>query len=258
MKFHYFSLIFLACALGGRAQEAQPSPTPAAANTSSQPSGGSQELSNMTVVGQLNEAREAIVPELGATRYKIDKSQIATELRGSNAPFNEVILRMPGAAQDSFGQLHVRGEHANLQYRINDVLIPEGISGFGQELDSRFAQTVSLITGSLPAQFGFRTAGIVDVHTKDGVLSPGGSVSLYGGAQDTIRPSLEYGGSSGKFSYYMIGSFNQNNLGIENPTNSHNAIHDDTTQYKGFAYLSYLIDDTSRITLTLKIGRAHV
>jgi outer membrane receptor for ferrienterochelin and colicin len=251
MKLYHFSLIFLACALGVHAQEAQPSPTPPAANTSSQPSGGSQELSNMTVVGQLNEAREAIVPELGATRYKIDKSQIATELRGSNAPFNEVILRMPGAAQDSFGQLHVRGEHANLQYRINDVLIPEGISGFGQELDSRFAQTVSLITGSLPAQFGFRTAGIIDVHTKDGVLSPGGSVSIYGGAQDTIRPSLEYAGSSGKFSYYMLGSFNQNDLGIENPTNSHNAIHDDTTQYKGFAYLSYLIDDTSRLTLTL-------
>ena len=68
----------------------------------------------MTVVGQLNEARESIVPELGATRYEINKNQIATELQGSNAPFNDVILRMPGAAQDSFGQLHIRGEHANL------------------------------------------------------------------------------------------------------------------------------------------------
>jgi outer membrane receptor for ferrienterochelin and colicin len=251
MKLHYFSLIFLVCPLGVRGQEAQPSPSPAATVSGAQHSGGSQELNNMTVVGQLNEARESIVPELGATRYEINKNQIATELQGSNAPFNEVLLRAPGVAQDSFGQLHIRGEHANLQYRINDILIPEGISGFGQELDSRFAQNVSLITGSLPAQFGFRTAGIVDVHTKDGVLSPGGSVSLYGGAQDTIRPSIEYAGSSGKFSYYLTGSFNQNDLGIENPTNSHNAIHDDTTQYKGFAYLSYLIDDTSRITLTL-------
>ena len=31
------------------------------------------------------------------------------------------------------GDLHVRGEHANLQYRINDVLLPEGITGFGLE-----------------------------------------------------------------------------------------------------------------------------
>ena len=64
--------------------------------------------------------------------------------------------------------MHVRDEHANLQFRINDVLIPEGISGFGQEIDTRWVNNVSLITGSLPAQFGFRTTGIVDIHTKKG------------------------------------------------------------------------------------------
>ena len=251
MKLHYFSLIFLACAMVARAQEAQPSPSPSAASSSAQSTSGSQDLNKVTVVGQLNEAREAIVPELGATRYEVNKSQIETELQGANAPFNQVLLRAPGVAQDSFGQLHIRGEHANLQYRINDVLIPEGISGFGQELDSRFVQNVSLITGSLPAQFGFRTAGIVDVHTKDGILSPGGSISMYGGSQRTIRPSFQYAGNSGKFSYYFTGSYHQNSLGIENPTHNHTAIHDDTTQYKGFAHLSYLIEDYSRITLTL-------
>jgi len=54
--------------------------------------------------------------------------------------------------------LHVRGEHANLQYRINDVLLPEGISGFGLELSPHFIESMQLITGSLPAQYGFRTA----------------------------------------------------------------------------------------------------
>ena len=62
-----------------------------------------------------------------------------------NAAFNQTLLRAPGVAEDSFGQLHVRGEHANLQYRINDVLIPEGITGFGQELDTRMLSSVSLI-----------------------------------------------------------------------------------------------------------------
>ena len=63
---------------------------------------------------------------------------------------------------------------------INDVLIPEGISGFGQELATRFVDHLSLITGALPAQFGYRTAGIVDIHTKSGISLNGGDISLYG------------------------------------------------------------------------------
>ena len=45
------------------------------------------------------------------------------------------------------------------------------------------------------------------------------------------------------------GSYNHNDLGIENPTPSTSAIHDNTDQYKAFLYASYIIDDTSRISL---------
>ena len=134
------------------------------------------QLGNVTVVGKLNQARNQIVPDLGATAFTINKDQIATLSQGGNAPMNQVILRAPGVAQDSAanGDLHVRGEHANLQYRINDVLLPEGITGFGLELDPRFVESMQLITGSLPAQYGFRTAGVVDIHTKSGAFENGG------------------------------------------------------------------------------------
>ncbi|MBV9390377.1 MAG: TonB-dependent receptor [Verrucomicrobia bacterium] len=209
------------------------------------------ELNPIVVTGQLNEARSLIVPSLGATKYTIGQPQIQTQSQGDNAPFNQVILRAPGVAQDSYGQLHVRDEHANLQYRINDVLIPEGITGFGQEIDTRLVDSVSLITGSLPAQYGFRTSGIIDIHVKEGPNLNGGNLSLYGGSHQTMNPSFEFGGSTGRFNYFGVGSYNQNDLGIENPTGKPSAIHDDTEQYKGFAYLSYLIDDTSRISLLL-------
>src|SRR5437879_6394146 len=128
------------------------------------------QLSEVDVVARLDQARDEIVPSLGATSYTVTRERLTTQSQGADAPFNQTILRLPGVAQDSFGQLHIRGEHANLQYRINDVLIPEGISGFGQELDTRFVDNLSLITGSLPAQYGFRTAGIVDLHTKSGAF----------------------------------------------------------------------------------------
>ena len=206
-----------------------------------------------TVYGRLDVARSQIVPDLGATAYSMSKVQIASEAQGENAPFNQVILRAPGVAQDSAanGDLHVRGEHANLQYRINDVLLPEGITGFGLELDPRFVDSLRLITGSLPAQYGFRTAGVVDIQTKSGVFENGGDVEMYGGSYDTLRPSFEFGGSEGKLNYFIDGSYDHNGIGIENPTSSSTPIHDTTDQGKTFSYLSYILDDTSRVNVML-------
>jgi outer membrane receptor protein involved in Fe transport len=225
---------------------------PAASPDQGEQPASSTELNRVVVIGQqLNEARDEIVPYLGATKYTIPQEQIQNESQGSNAPFNHVILQAPGVAQDSYGQLHVRDEHANLQYRIDDVLIPEGITGFGQEIDTHWVNSVDLITGSLPAQFGFRTTGIIDIHTKDGAALTGGDLSYYDGSHETIFPSFQVGGVQGRLNYYAVGSYNQNDLGIENPTGGYHAIHDYTEQYKGFASLSYIIDDSSRISLLL-------
>jgi outer membrane receptor protein involved in Fe transport len=205
-------------------------------------------MPEVEVVEKLNEARDSIVPSLGATSYSIPDSQIELQSQGDNAPINQTILRAPGVAEDSFGQLHVRGEHNNLQFRINGILLPEGITGFGMELDSRFIQSVNLIDGALPAQFGFKTAAIIDIHTRDGSENPGGTVTFYGGSNSHLEPSFQYGGFDGKWSWYAEGDFTHDTLGIENPTSTVNAIHDTTNQYRGFGYLSYIIDDTSRLT----------
>jgi hypothetical protein len=273
MKLHYIVVFYTHsfCSFSASAQTG-PSPSPDAVTNGGTPnptqtdqirsttapvqevssqSGPSTELNQVIVVGQLDQARDQIVPYLGATKYSIGQQQIQSESQGSNAPFNQVILRAPGVAQDSYGQLHVRDEHANLQFRINDVLIPEGISGFGQEIDTHLVNSVNLITGSLPAQFGFRTSGIIDIHTKDGIALTGADLSYYGGSHQTIFPSFQVGGSQGRFNYFALGSYNQNDLGIENPTGGYHAIHDYTQHFIGFANLSYLIDDSSRISLLL-------
>jgi hypothetical protein len=235
-------------AIGMAGQGAYGQTTNAPPVTESNNSTNVTQLGNTAVVGKLDVARNQIVPDLGATVYSVSKAQIAGEAQGENAPFNQVLLRTPGVAQDSLGQLHLRGEHANLQYRINDVLLPEGITGFGQELDTRFVDSLQLITGSLPAQYGFRTAGIVDIHTKSGAFEPGGEATMYGGSYDTLEPSFAYGGSKGNLNYFADVSFSHNDIGIENPTSSSYPIHDTTDQFRTFTYLSYVLDDTSRIS----------
>src|SRR5207302_6102397 len=127
--------------------------------------------------------------------------------QGNDTPLNQVLLQAPGVVQDSFGNVHVRGDHANLQFRINGIQLPEGITGFGQILSPRFANSISLLTGALPAEFGLRTAGVVDIKTKEGVMDNGGDVEFYGGQRGTEQPSFEYGGSEGKLSYFVTGQY---------------------------------------------------
>jgi len=208
-------------------------------------------LDPLIVNGKLDQARESIVPELGASSFHIDMQQIQVLPQGADAPFSQVLLRVPGVAADSSanGDLHVRGEHANLQYRINDVLLPEGISGFGLELDPRFVSSLQFVTGSLPAQYGFRTAGVVDIHTNSGTNEPSGGFSLYGGSFGTLRPTFSSGGTAGRVNYFVDGSYDHNDLGIENPTDRAKAIHDTTNQSKLFSYFSGLLDDQSRFTV---------
>jgi outer membrane receptor protein involved in Fe transport len=210
-----------------------------------------QTLETIEVVAKtkkLDAARNGLSPDTGSTIYKFDQQDIVNLPQGDSTPLNQVILQAPGAAQDSFGQLHVRGDHANLQYRINGVVIPEAISGFGQALDTRFADQLNILTGALPAQYGYRTAGVIDIHSKGTAFDNGGRVSLTAGSHDHQELGAEVGGTKGAFTYYLTGSYLRNDLGIENPTPDRNAVHDTTKQGKGFGYLSYLLGDDSRVS----------
>ncbi len=215
-----------------------------------------QQVREVLVTGDLDRKRDLIAPPLGADTYTIGPNQIQNVPGGENAPFQQQLLRAPGVVEDSFGQLHVRGEHNNLTYRVNGVLLPEGLNGFGQELDTRIISTVTLIDGSLPAQFGFRTAGIIDVQTKSGATLNNNEFSLYGGSFSTGEAALQVGGTDKKLDYFAVVSYKYDDLGIENPTSSYDAIHDTTQQEKLFTYLAYRLDDTSRVTLLLNASYA--
>ncbi len=108
-------------------------------------------------------------------------------------------LQAPGVSQDSAasGLLHVRNDHANVQFRINGVMLPDGVTGFGSVLDTDLIGSISLITGALPAEYGLRTTGLLDITTRTDIFNNSGSISYYGGSRGTIEPSFEYGGTVG-------------------------------------------------------------
>lgn len=206
-------------------------------------------LSLSVVARKLDRARNTLSPTTGGSSYAFTEKALQQLPQGNNTPLNQVLLQAPGVVQDSYGQLHVRGEHADLQYRINGVLLPEGVTGFGQVLTPRFARNISLLTGALPAEYGLRTAGIVDIKTKDGLLDQVGDVEFYGGQRGTTQPSFEWGGSKGNLSYFMTGQYYGSDRGLEPPTPGPTAIHDTTNQGTAFGYFTYFLTPLTRLSL---------
>ncbi len=229
------------------ADQATPgSPQADAAQTSS-----TTPASTVVVTAQrLDAARQSIEPGLGATTYSINNATIQALPAGDNQQLNQVILQLPGVVQDGFGQLHIRDDHNNIQFRLNGVILPEGISVFGQTLSPRLVDRIDLITGALPAQYGLRTAGILDITTKSGVFNNGGQVSLYGGSHGTYEPSFEYGGSVADTNFFVSGSFLRNQLGIENVNDGKNASHDRTDQAQIFVYADKILSPNDRVAFT--------
>jgi outer membrane receptor for ferrienterochelin and colicins len=244
--------------------QARAAPSTEAPDADANASGGgtaSPKLDEIVVIAQhLNEARNGIQTQTGASIYTINEAAITAQPGGDNQLLNQVIMQAPDVAQDSFGQFHVRGEHNGLQYRLNGIILPEGISVFGQSLDPRLISSLTLVTGALPAEYGLRTAGIIDLKTKSGVIDPGGSVSLYGGSHGTFEPSFNYGGSDGNLNYFVSGDFLRNDLGIESPDGRSSPDHDHTTQYHGFAYLEYILDESNRLSAVLSssVGKFEI
>jgi outer membrane receptor protein involved in Fe transport len=199
----------------------------------------------------LDQARDNLLPKIGASTSTINRQGIENLPQGDNAPIDKVILQLPGVSYDSAvsnPSFHVRGDYANVQIRINGIVVPEGVSSLGPVLDTNFIGGMSLLTGTLPAEYGLRTAGVLDITSRN-FATPGGEVSLYGGSRQTFTPSFDYGGSVGNSEYFVSARGNWNGLGLENPTAGLNAIHDQTDQGKFFGYASTLLDDSTRLSV---------
>ena len=119
------------------APQAEPSPTPA------QPDATSDQSAIVVTGRRLDIARDAIAPALGASQYTFDRQALDKQPGGTNLTLNKSLLQAPGVVQDSYGVIHVRNEHGNLQYRLNGVIVPESISGFGTTFDQRQARSSS-------------------------------------------------------------------------------------------------------------------
>lgn len=190
--------------------------------------------------------------QTGASKYTLTSNDIKSLPQGEATPLNETLLQMPGVALDQNQEIHVRGEHLGIQYEMNGVLLPLDLNTdptFTQLLNSQFAKSISLADGILPARYGYRTAGVVEIKTKDGCDGGENWFQMYGGQRDTVRPSFQIQGCRDKFSYYATGLYLQSNLGFSSAVAAPDPVHDAIREGQGFSYLTYQLTPLAKLSM---------
>ncbi|WP_353062722.1 TonB-dependent receptor [Tunturiibacter psychrotolerans] len=110
-----------------------------------------------------------------------------------------VTLASPGVAADSNGLFHGLGDHASNSFSIDGQPITDQQSKvFSNQIPSNSIQSIEVISGAPPAEFGGKTSLVIQVTTRSGlgVRKPTGSVTTSYGTfgSATAGVDLSYGG----------------------------------------------------------------
>jgi hypothetical protein len=112
-----------------------------------------------------------------------------------------VTLATPGIAADSNGLFHGLGDHASNSFSVDDQPISDQQSKiFSNQIPADSIQSLEVIEGAPPAEYGDKTSVIIVVTTRSGLgeTVPHGSVTSSYGSFGTVNGgfNLSYGGKS--------------------------------------------------------------
>ena len=199
------------------------------------------------------EVRSPLAPiqyKASSETYSISRKEIEELPRGNNVELQDVLITIPGAVYGSLKQVHIRQDHANIQLRIDGVPIPDTVSStFSDVISPRAWERADIILGGMEAQYGNKTAAVLDITTKSGTKPGFGSAQMLGGSNNTINPSFEYGGTVGeKFRFYVLNSHTATNRGIEPPTLGHSIFHGQSERNQTFIRGDYQLDNSNNFS----------
>ena len=158
-------------------------------------------------------ARDNIFAPLGTAPSTLSREAIEALPQGTNAPVRDVLLQLPGVSQDSGRQRRPACAQRARQCVTIASTASCCLTGSAHSDSSwitSFVGSLSLITGAMPAQYGLRTAGVVDITTA--TFDNSGQIGVYGGSRETINSNIEYGGTTGSTEYFFTGRYLQNML----------------------------------------------
>ena len=125
----------------------------------------------------------------------------------TNAPLSSLVtLSTPGIASDSNGLYHPMGEHADTSYAIDGQPVSDQQSRvFGNQLSVNAIQSINVINGIAPPEYGDKASLVVQTTTRSGLgqLHPTGSLSYSYGSFGTSVGSVAVGVGTRRFGNFL-------------------------------------------------------
>ncbi len=187
-------------------------------------------------------------------RHVFDKIPLESE---SSALSSLVTMTAPGVAADSNGLFHGLGDHASNSFSIDGQPISDQQSKvFSNQLPEAAVQSIQVISGAPPAQFGDKTSLIIQITTRsgEGVTRPTGSItSSYGSFGTAIGGfNISYGGRDWGNFFEADGQ----NSGRFLDTPEHTVMHDKGNEENFFDRIDYQFDAKNSLRLDLNYSRS--
>ena len=127
-------------------------------------------------------------------------------VQGGSSGLSAVItLATPGVAADSNGMFHPLGEHADTTYSVDNQPISDQQSrAFSNALPTEAVQSMEVITGVPPAEYGDKSSLVAQVITRSGLgQKPMGTLNLGYGSFGTPSAGLTFGMGSQKLGNFL-------------------------------------------------------
>lgn len=163
---------------------------------------------------------------------------------------------VPGAIAGHDNFVHLKGNELSLHQFIDGVSFLENPHAhFTPGFSPRIMESVNVITGGIPAEFGNRLGGVLDIVTKSGRTVHGGSITLGAGTLLGNDAAFEYGGAARKWDYYAFTSGFEDGRYLNPP--QPNEIHDLGYGASNLFKLGFTQSESNRFGLTVSGNGAN-
>ncbi len=183
-------------------------------------------------------------------------SKLPTE--STAAPLSSLVtLSTPGIASDSNGLFHPMGEHADTTYSIDGQPVSDQQSRvFGNQLSVNAIQSINVIDGIAPPEYGDKASLIVQTTTRSGLglLRPSGSASYSYGTFGSSVGSLALGLGSARFGNFL--SFDGTESGRYLDTPEFHPLHAHGNNENFFDRVDFHPTDVDQLQLNISLSRS--
>lgn len=178
----------------------------------------------------------------------LERQDVEALPRGDTQSVNEILATQPGFVYDAFGNLFARGNHANIQYQLDGVPLPDSVSGlFGGFLSPKLVDNLEVLTGGLSAEYGERLAAVVNLSSRKPSEEGEGQLELGYGSYRTFSPSALYGKRIGALSVFAGGSYKTTRRALD-PQVFEDVSHAGGDEERGFLRLDYDADEHTHLS----------